>query len=254
MTMSETRTVTATFTLNTVSYNLTVSRSGTGRGTITSSPIGISCGYDCSQSYASGTEVTLTAVASSGTVFTGWSGACEGTSTTCQVTMSSSKTVTASFISMPAGAFYLGVTKAGTGTGTVTSAPQGITCGTSCAQIYASGILLKLTAATFPGFHLYRLEWCLRGYRYCWVTMSEARVVIATFSLNTVSYNLNVSKSGNGTGTITSNPVGISCGTDCQRSHTLRVRWSLSLQYLPQVPSLLAGVVPARERVLAQSP
>ena len=188
MTMSETRTVTATFTLSTVSYTLTVSRSGTGRGTITSSPIGISCGYDCSQSYASGTVVTLTAVASSGTVFTGWSGACEGTSTTCQVTMSSSKTVTASFISMPAGAFYLGVTKAGTGTGTVTSAPQGITCGTSCAQIYASGILLKLTAVPSPGSIFTGWSGACGGTGYCWVTMTATRYVKATFSLST-AYN-----------------------------------------------------------------
>jgi len=79
--------------------NLTISKSGTGLGTVTSSPLGISCGSACSASFASGTVVTLTAVAEANTnsAFTGWSGACTGTSTTCTVTMDASKNVTAQF-------------------------------------------------------------------------------------------------------------------------------------------------------------
>jgi uncharacterized repeat protein (TIGR02543 family) len=46
----------------------------------------------------SGTAVTLTAVANNnGSVFAGWKGACSGTSTTCTVTMSAAKSVSASF-------------------------------------------------------------------------------------------------------------------------------------------------------------
>ncbi len=77
-------------------YTLTVSKAGTGNGTVTSSPAGISCGSDCSESYTSGTSVTLTASAASGSTFTGWSGVCSGTST-CTVSMSAAKTVTATF-------------------------------------------------------------------------------------------------------------------------------------------------------------
>ena len=51
---------------------LTVSTTGTGSGTVTSSPAGITCGSDCSESYASGTVVTLTAMPASGTQFMGW--------------------------------------------------------------------------------------------------------------------------------------------------------------------------------------
>ena len=40
---------------------LSVSRSGSGSGTVTSSPSGISCGSDCTQTYTAGTKVTLTA-------------------------------------------------------------------------------------------------------------------------------------------------------------------------------------------------
>jgi hypothetical protein len=57
---------------------LTVSRSGKGKGAVTSSPGGIACGRTCSHGYAFGTSVTLTARAAKGSRFTGWAGACRG--------------------------------------------------------------------------------------------------------------------------------------------------------------------------------
>ena len=75
---------------------LTVSKSGAGSGTVTSSPAGINCGADCSENYIDGTSVTLTASASAGSTFTGWSGACSGTGT-CAVTMNSAQSATANF-------------------------------------------------------------------------------------------------------------------------------------------------------------
>lgn len=75
---------------------LTVTKSGVGTGTITSSPAGISCGSTCSHAYARGTQVTLTAGAASGSTFAGWSGACTGTAA-CTVTMDADHTVRATF-------------------------------------------------------------------------------------------------------------------------------------------------------------
>lgn len=77
----------------TQSYTLTTGV--TGSGTITGS--GINCPGTCSASFSSGTSVTLTESPSAGNTFSGWGGACSGTSTTCTVTMSSAKSVTASF-------------------------------------------------------------------------------------------------------------------------------------------------------------
>ena len=78
------------------SYALTTSRTGTGAGSITSSPAGISCGSVCSATFTAGAAATLTATASSGSLFAGWSGACTGTGT-CTLTMNAAKTATAAF-------------------------------------------------------------------------------------------------------------------------------------------------------------
>lgn len=77
--------------------SLTVAKAGTGGGTITSSPAGINCGADCLESYSNNQAVTLTATADTGSTFTGWSGDCSGTSASATLTMSATKTCTATF-------------------------------------------------------------------------------------------------------------------------------------------------------------
>ncbi|MFL5958956.1 MAG: PASTA domain-containing protein [Gaiellaceae bacterium] len=79
-----------------LTHTLTVSKSGSGSGTVESSPAGIDCGTTCSRAYAGATIVTLTATPAAGSTFTGWSGECTGTGS-CTVTIDSDKTVTASF-------------------------------------------------------------------------------------------------------------------------------------------------------------
>jgi hypothetical protein len=86
-------------------YTLSVTKAGTGSGTVTSSPIGINCGLTCSYDFAANSVVTLTATPTSPSTFGGWSGAsCSGTGT-CIVTMSSAQSVTATFNAAPPGAF-----------------------------------------------------------------------------------------------------------------------------------------------------
>lgn len=81
-------------------YSVSVTKAGTGTGTVTSSPAGINCGSTCSYSYGSGSSVVLTATpGSDGNLFTGWSGACSGTST-CSLTVNAAKSVTATFNSV----------------------------------------------------------------------------------------------------------------------------------------------------------
>ena len=86
-----------TTTSNQQPYTLTVDKSGTGSGTVTSSPAGINCGDDCSESYSNIQKVKLTAKADANSTFAGWSGGgCSGTGT-CTVTVDAVITVTASF-------------------------------------------------------------------------------------------------------------------------------------------------------------
>jgi uncharacterized repeat protein (TIGR02543 family) len=68
-------------------FKLTVSKNG--KGTVVTNPT--------AASYASGTVVTLTATPDAGQPWIGWSGACSGTSTTCTLTMTADKAVTANF-------------------------------------------------------------------------------------------------------------------------------------------------------------
>jgi hypothetical protein len=72
-------------------HTLSVTRAGPGSGTVTSSTGGIDCGATCSAQFEQGTSVTLTANAAWGSVFSGWSGACTGTATTCTVSMTQAR-------------------------------------------------------------------------------------------------------------------------------------------------------------------
>jgi subtilisin family serine protease len=130
-------------------FTLTVATAGSGA--VTSSPAGISCGADCSESYVSGTAVTLTATPAAGYAFGGWSGACAGQGNPCTVAMTADQVVAATFRV----AVTLNVTLQGGGTGTVTSSPAGISCGADCSQVYATGTTVTLTATPAAGslFH-----------------------------------------------------------------------------------------------------
>jgi List-Bact-rpt repeat protein len=77
VTLAAAASVTAVFDLD--NFPVVVSKTGTGRGVITSSPTGISCGDRCNTPFIYGSLVTLTATAATGSHFAGWSGPCSGT-------------------------------------------------------------------------------------------------------------------------------------------------------------------------------
>lgn len=76
--------------------SLSVMKSGTGSGSVTSQPSGIACGSTCVADFAMSETVTLTATPEAGSEFAGWSGACTG-SAACSVSMEEARTVTARF-------------------------------------------------------------------------------------------------------------------------------------------------------------
>jgi List-Bact-rpt repeat protein len=214
VTMSTAKTVTATFNL--LERTLTVSKKGTGTGTVTSSPAGINCGATCSASFVKETAVTLTGTPGGGTEPVVWSGCGSVTAENkCVVTMGTAKTITATF-DLPS--FQLTVTKNGTGAGTVTSSPAGINCGATCSAPFAEKSTVTLTASPGPNTEP-TVTWTGCGSVVegkCLVTMSGAKAVTATFKL--VSRQLTVIKAGAGTGKVTSSPAGIECGATCSAS------------------------------------
>ena len=75
------------------------------------------------------------------------------------------------------------MSKTGAGTGTVTSAPAGISCGTTCSAAFASGTAVTLTAAPATGSSF--TGWSggsCSGTGTCTVTLSAATTVSAAFA------------------------------------------------------------------------
>ena len=235
VTMSAAKAVIATFT----SVKLTVTK--VGSGTVTSVPAGIDCGADCVGDYAPNRVVTLTATPALSFGFVGFTGACVTSSPSCQVTMSAAKTVTATFAR-----FALTVTAAGTGAGTVSG--NGIACvrpagvGNDCAETYPVGTQVTLTAAPPSADQSIFTGWsgaCVGTAPTCVVTMNAAKAVTATFT----SVKLTVTKVGSGT--VTSAPAGLDCGTTCSRPVAPGTSRHRSPPFPPPAPSSPAGAAPA---------
>jgi predicted secreted protein len=133
---------------------LNVVMAGPGSGRVTSSPGGIDCvtgtPTGCSASFSRDSTVTLTAVPDPGSVFVGWGSdetSCTGTALVCTKKMAASTYVTAEF----APAFQLVVSvDSGSGRGTVTSTPAGISCPGICNAYFAPGTEVTLTATPKP--------------------------------------------------------------------------------------------------------
>ncbi len=191
-----------------VNRYLTVTGGGTGGGIVTAPPYGETAGLECvitngtaapencimPVSYGWKTQVILTATPDpGGSRFTGWSGACTGTATTCKVVMTQSRNVKASFTGQGTPTFALNVSGGGDGGGTVTSQAGltpaidcQVTAGTAasgtCSAIYTEGASITLTAAASSGHTFDGWSGDCSGTGTCVLTMAAAHAVGATFS------------------------------------------------------------------------
>ncbi|MBA2664567.1 MAG: hypothetical protein H0U74_19935 [Bradymonadaceae bacterium] len=173
--MSEGRSVVASFSLE---RTLDVSQAGSGQGTVASTPAGIDCPTSCSAAFDHGAQVALSASPGATSNFTGWSGACIGLAN-CVVSMTEARTLVANFALK---SYTLSVSKAGSGIGTVTSSPSGISCGATCSRDYAHGTQVVLTAV--PSANSNFIGWSgagCTGVGTCSVTITQAESVTALF-------------------------------------------------------------------------
>ncbi len=186
---------------------LSVSKSGTGNGTITSTPAGISCGASCSAMYKNNSTVSLSATPDACSTFTGWSGDCAGTTTPVNIVMNGAKTCSANFT---INAFTITASAGANGT----ISPSGINtvnCGGS----------QTFTISPAAGYHI--ADVLVDGSSvgaatsYAFSNITANHTISATF-INT--YTLMVAKAGTGSGTVTSSPSGINCGTGCAATYT----------------------------------
>jgi len=159
-----------------VQRTLTLTNGGNGTGTISFSPGAMSCTNNCSQSFDSGTVVTLTATADADSVFVGWNGACSGTGS-CTVAMIEDKLVTATMEKKP----IISYNRLGTGMGTVTFTP-GTICVGKCSQYYDQGSVVTLTAAAFGNSVFTGWEGACSGTGPCVVSLDGDKAVSATFT------------------------------------------------------------------------
>ena len=236
VTMNQARNVTATFALG--SYPLSVSRIGTG--SVASVDGNLSCPSTCGHAYAFGTMVTLDATPGTGWHFDHWiGGPCDAsTAPTCMLSIPASSTTTQAVFAIDQVPLTVMVT--GTGTGSVASSPSGITCPGTCTDTFDHGTPVTLTATPTGGSSVSWSGCDATMGNTCTVNLTAARTVTTTFSSGPQT--LTVTKAGNGSGTVSSTPAGISCGAACAMdSASFAFNTSVTLVASPVSPATFAG-------------
>jgi hypothetical protein len=226
---------------------LTVSKAGTGQGTLKSTGGEIDCGATCAGAFDTATGLTFRSptgicvgtcvwpVPAAGSGFVGWSGiGCSALpAPECGFSLTANATVTATFAKQ----HTLTVTKTGSGTGTVKA--SGLDCGLTCSAAYNEGTAVTLNAT--PAANTRFAGWSgggCSGTGACTVTLNQAANITASFNAQA---RLTVTNVGLGTGTVTSVPPGIDCGTTC--SAFFDVGAAVTLTAVANAGSLLFGYV-----------
>ena len=154
---------------------LTLVVQGTGGGKIQATGLA-DCSAPCTTNVAAGTQLTLVAVPDGASVFGGWSGDCHG-SGECKVVLDADRSVAATFAKAPPpGKHVLTVVK--TGSGTVTSSPAGIDCGSACSATFDDGATIALRATPDSGWRLSGFSGACSGSSCTVALRSDARVEV----------------------------------------------------------------------------
>jgi len=195
--------------------------SGDGSGGVISSPSGIDCGSDCSETFTTATDlpIDLFATADAGSLFAGWTGSSDCLDGRLTVAADASCNAVFSISAPPAGdPFDVTILLAGTGGGTVGSDPAGISCPGDCFETFQD-VRVALTAtpdgsSSFVGFS--GTGDCVDGLIDGTVHVS----CIATFeALPPTEHTLTVLFPGDGVGDVTSHDFRIACQSDCSAEY-----------------------------------
>ncbi len=195
------------------SYLLWVTKSG--NGSIVSNPAGINIaasGQSGGAGFAVNSQVTLTATAAAGSVFTAWGGACAGTSgTTCTVTMDQAKGVTAefalqaaapSYFTVPANVNSLGNVTVSTGTSSTSGAQyvfQYSSDGGATWATYNSGSVRNPTFTLASGTYLFQVYVVADNYLPSSVRAASNPCVVSNVAIAPALLTVPMTTTGSGT-------------------------------------------------------
>lgn len=154
---------------------VTVTLDGDGDGEVVSSPQAIDCGTTCTAAFEPGAVVALLPAPGLGSIFVGWSGACQGEAA-CIVTVDGPVAVAATF---SRSSHDLDVVKSGDGKGVVSTDLPGIDCGPACAASYETGTTLTLTATPDSASSFVGWSGACSGTAPCELTMDTDHGVTA---------------------------------------------------------------------------
>ena len=217
--LSQGRTALATFQ----TQGITITGGGTGNGLVTSSPAGITCtitagttGGTCATTFAPNTVVTLTSTPSGLSSFSGYTGACSGTTCTVSMVTGTMTSVTVQFAAPPTLSFTAAT--GSQGGGTLTSAPSGIACTLSntsvsgtCTTAFALNTAVTVTQTPANGSVFMNWAGACTGSSTCQVALSQSRAVQALYRLAVPGSLTIMSGTGTGNGSVSSSPGGIAC-------------------------------------------
>ena len=145
-----------------------------------------------------------------------------------------------SFKPPPTPSFQLTLTGPTAATGTVTSAPAGISCPSTCTASFKQSTQITLTATPASGYAF--AGWsgaCSGATSPCTLTMAAAASVTANFNPAASNAALTVNLSGAGSGNVTSTPAGINCPTTCTANFANNMQ--VTLTATPAANNVFAG-------------
>jgi hypothetical protein len=156
---------------------VTVTNVGSGSGRVRDDTAAIDCGQTCNAYFPDGATVTLRATPDAGSTFSGWSGACSGTTGACSVRLAADVDLSATFRKA-----LVPVTVRKQGRGIVTSIPRGIACGGTCTHRFTLGFV-RLTATPSHGFRFSHWSGACHGTKKtCRLNLRHASVLTAAFT------------------------------------------------------------------------
>jgi hypothetical protein len=182
-----------------------------GPGAVSSPGAGLDdCTGSCTINALSGTELSLRAAPRPGFAVESWHG-CEGGHSTCRLTIEEDTTVNVTFAAGVTLRTLVDLQDGANGLISINDDP----CESSCAFVPSSAVTLTAVAGEDSSFAGWGGVCAATRGSICNLVLEQGAEVSATFTYTPGQPPLSVILLGQGSGKVVSEPIGISCPTDC---------------------------------------